>query len=87
MTKKSAQKEKTSLYERAGMRTILKEEYREKEKYVEIRTYSGAIVILHIPYHTEEEEAKIGSDFTDAAFRMCFPDDDPANYKSIRIVP
>ena len=39
-----------------------------------------------IPYHTEEEEREIGANFAHAAFKMCYPDDDPANYSAVRIV-
>ena len=34
----------------------------------------------------EEEEREIGANFAHAAFNMCYPDDNPANYSAVRVV-
>ncbi len=46
----------------------------------------GSTAVLFIPYHTEEEEREIGANFAHAAFNMCYPDDNPANYSAVRVV-
>lgn len=80
------QKKELSLYERSEY-IVVKEEYRENGKYVELYVpHASGRARLFIPYHTEEEKRQIGANFAHAAFKMCFPNDDPANYSAVTVV-
>lgn len=55
---------------------VVEERHENGAKKVTLRMADGRTAYLTIPDHTAEEEAKIAENFTRAAYKMIFPNDD-----------